>query len=346
MNPTKSVANDIYRFVVKQKQTTAKDIQNEFRVSQVTIFKHLKQLIEEGKISKVGTPPKVVYYPTINFIDLQVHGKGSKLESEAKSPSIKVEAKTQKLLNEKFLYISASGFISEGFEGFIIWCNTKTENFDKTLKEYFSTWQKYLKFYAHTKHGDFIDASFKLKETFGEKTALDKLLYLDFYAIERFGKTKLAMLTFQAKQSQDIKLIDGIVAQTKNIIDYIIQKEKFNAIGFVPPTVSRKVQFMNVLERKLDLQLPKVEIQKIIYDTPVQQKTLKDKNDRIENAEKTFYIPTQKSYKKILLIDDFVGSGSTFNQIALKLKEKGIARKVYGLALTGSFKGFETINQI
>lgn len=54
-------------------------------------------------------------------------------------------------------------------------CNSKQENIDKTLKEYFITWQKYLKYYVHTKHGDYIDASFKLGETFKENSAIDKL---------------------------------------------------------------------------------------------------------------------------------------------------------------------------
>lgn len=57
-------------------------------------------------------------------------------------------------------------------------------------------------------------------------------------------------------------------------------------------------------------------------------------------------IPIQNSYKKILLIDDFVGSGATFNQIATKLKKNGVTKQVYGLALTGSFKDFEIINQL
>jgi hypothetical protein len=46
------------------------------------------------------------------------------------------------------------------------------------------------------------------------------------------------------------------------------------------------------------------------------------------------------------LIDDAVGSGSTFNQIAGKIKYKGVARKITGLALVGSFKGFDVITDV
>jgi predicted amidophosphoribosyltransferase len=41
-----------------------------------------------------------------------------------------------------------------------------------------------------------------------------------------------------------------------------------------------------------------------------------------------------------------VGSGATLNQIAQKIKEKGIAKSVVGLAVVGSFKGFDVITDI
>jgi hypothetical protein len=46
------------------------------------------------------------------------------------------------------------------------------------------------------------------------------------------------------------------------------------------------------------------------------------------------------------LIDDAAGSGSTLNQIAGKLKQKGIADKVTGLAIVGSFKGFDVVTDV
>lgn len=103
---------------------------------------------------------------------------------------------------------------------------------------------------------------------------------------------------------------------------------------------------MDLLEKELKLDLPKIKIEKIIYDTPVQQKTLKSKSDRVENASKTFYIPEQARFDKVMLIDDFIGSGATINQIAEVMKEKNIAKSILGLGLTGSFNGFEVINQV
>ncbi|MBY0435445.1 MAG: hypothetical protein K2U26_15180 [Cyclobacteriaceae bacterium] len=76
------------------------------------------------------------------------------------------------------------------------------------------------------------------------------------------------------------------------------------------------------------------------------QKSLGKIEERINNAEHTFAVNETVNYKHLLLIDDAVGSGSTLNQIAGKIKHKGIAKKVTGLAVVGSFKGFDVITDI
>jgi predicted amidophosphoribosyltransferase len=50
--------------------------------------------------------------------------------------------------------------------------------------------------------------------------------------------------------------------------------------------------------------------------------------------------------KRLLLIDDAVGSGATMNEIALKIKQKGLSDAVLGVAITGSYKGFEVISEL
>jgi predicted amidophosphoribosyltransferase len=46
------------------------------------------------------------------------------------------------------------------------------------------------------------------------------------------------------------------------------------------------------------------------------------------------------------MIDDAVGSGATMNEIAKKLKSKNVASSVIGIAITGSFKGFDVITDV
>jgi predicted amidophosphoribosyltransferase len=57
-------------------------------------------------------------------------------------------------------------------------------------------------------------------------------------------------------------------------------------------------------------------------------------------------VDDNRKFENVLLIDDFVGSGSTLNETSKKIRNKHLATNVYGLALTGSFKGFEVINQV
>jgi predicted amidophosphoribosyltransferase len=47
-----------------------------------------------------------------------------------------------------------------------------------------------------------------------------------------------------------------------------------------------------------------------------------------------------------LILDDAIGSGATINEIAKKVKDKKVAQHVVGLAITGSYKGFEVISEL
>ena len=186
----------------------------------------------------------------------------------------------------------------------------------------------------------------KIRQTF-KKTYIDKLFYLDFYSIERFGKTKLGQLLLYAKQSQNTQLIRRLVEEIKPRISNIISKYSINAVLFVPPTVKREVQFMKELERYLYVLLPTIAVIKIKTPIIIPQKTLAKLQDRIENAQKTIIVDDKKVYKNILMIDDAVGSGATLNEIAKQVKKKGLCRnKLIGLAITGSFKGFDVISEI
>jgi predicted amidophosphoribosyltransferase len=110
--------------------------------------------------------------------------------------------------------------------------------------------------------------------------------------------------------------------------------------------VARKTQFIKELERLLDINLPKLKIVKAAGEVAVPQKTLSKLEDRIDNAAGTIFIDDRRIFKNILLIDDAIGSGATLNETARKIKEKGLAKKVIGLAITGSFKGFDVISEI
>jgi predicted amidophosphoribosyltransferase len=103
---------------------------------------------------------------------------------------------------------------------------------------------------------------------------------------------------------------------------------------------------MRELERGLQVYLPRVAVEKARTEIVVPQKTLNKLADRVENAARTMVVTEKGKFEKVLLVDDAVGSGATMNEIAKQLKQKQIAQEVIGLAITGSFKGFDVISEV
>jgi hypoxanthine-guanine phosphoribosyltransferase len=231
----------------------------------------------------------------------------------------------------------------EGVEAFAFWCEKNKLPLAKTADEYLLTLEKY----NHYRRPDgLIDGTEKIKNTFKD-SCLDKLYYLDFYSIERFGKTKLGQLLLYAKQSQNRQIIKELISGIKEKINKFVASENFDGVAYIPPTVKRETQFIRELEKQLNLPLRKIKIDKIKTEIAVPQKTLNKLEDRVENAKKTFVVENSGAYKKILLIDDAVGSGATFNEIACKIRRAGICSgEIIGLSITGSVKGFDVISEV
>lgn len=319
--------NSIIQYIESHKQVTAKELVDYLNISPQAIFKQLAKLIDKGDISKAGKPPKVFYsLSKMPTGDTEIYD---------------IEEENKKAIENSFLIITPAGEKKEGLEGFIYWCQKNNQTVEKTAKEYVKALEKYNVF----RKDGLIDGMAKMENAF-EKVWLDYVYYLDFYSIERFGKTKLGQLLLYAKQSQNKALMKELIISLKPRIDYLIKKFNIDAVGFIPPTVKRETQFMKELEKHLHLGLSIIPIVKIKTEVAVPQKTLNKLEDRIENARKTIIAEETAARKNILLIDDAVGSGATLNETAAQIKSKGIADKVIGLAITGSFKGFDVISEV
>ncbi len=317
----------ILDIISKKGKVSANELSEILEISPRATFKQLAKLSLDNKIDKIGRPPKVFYF--------------IKEEKAVEDDKINLDNKTRKVIEEKYLIITPSGERKSGVEGFIYWCNKNKLPIEKTAKEYIETLKSYEKF---RKNG-LINGMAKIENTFKE-TALKNLFYLDFYSIERFGKTKLGQLLLYAKQSQDKKLMKELINIIRPKIKEIINKYKIDGIGFIPPTVKRETQFMRVLENNLHSQVRLVKISKARTDIMVPQKTLNKLEDRIDNAKKTIVVEDRLQYNNILLIDDAVGSGATLNETAFQIKKRKIAKNVTGLAITGSLKGFDVISEV
>lgn len=318
----------ILDYIRKNNQASGKELVEYLgTIGARAVRKQLKNLLDRGLLEKNGRPPKVYY---------------SLVEKKAPFVLPQIDKKAFKVIEERYLFISPTGEAKYGWEGFLLWCEKTKQNPVKTASKYVATLKKYDKF----RREDLISGMDKMKHTF-DAVFLDKLFYLDFYSIERFGKTKLGQMLLYAKQSQNRALIRKIVEEIKEKIQKVIREYRVDGVLFVPPTVKREIQFMKELENGLKLPIKTLTVAKVKTEISVPQKTLNKLEDRIENAKRTIVVEDTGSYKNILLIDDAVGSGSTLNETARQIKRKGICSgQVVGLAITGSYKGFDVISEV
>lgn len=310
-------------------QMTVHDLSLKLKISRQFVHRLLNELNDEGRLEIVGKPPRVYYM----------------LKPKTKTVYVsELTLEDEQFLNLHFLLVDALGNLLEGLEAMSYWCEKQGLPIQKTIAEYIETRKRYLAFY-NREH--LIDGTDKLLTTKGiPSIGVDKIYYLDFYAIERFGKTRLGTLMHYAKQGQNKALMKQIVNEIRQRVFRLIDEKKIEAVLFVPPTIDRKVQIMKVLQKLLNIEKPIIKIEKIKSPIVVPQKALSKIFERVTNAKNTFYVPEQASYQRILIIDDAIGSGATINEIALKIREKKIAKEIIGLAITGSYKGFDVISEL
>ncbi|MBU0545680.1 hypothetical protein KKA13_00285 [Patescibacteria group bacterium] len=328
MNMVTETKNKILAYIKDKGAVAPKDLLYVLDIKYRAILKQLADLVENGELIKMGSKPRVYY----------------KLAQTAR-PSLKPSALTMattEVLSKNYFLITPQGQIKEGVEGFSYWCEKNGLDVNKTATEY----QSVLKKYEQYRKNGLIDGMPKFKQTF-KKVFLDEIYYLDFYSMERFGKTKLGWLLLYAKQTQNLDLMKKINKIIEKPIKCFISSKRISAIAFIPPTINRSVQLQKELEKMLKLGVPKLNLVKISNQIAIPQKSLNKLEDRIENASNTIMVDDKNVYENILLIDDAVGSGATLNETAKQIRDKRLCPgKIFAIALTGSFKGFDVISEI
>jgi len=325
-----SIENQIIEHLGVHSESSANEMQEQIGVSRQMLHRVLSRMVEQGYLQKLGRPPKVFYR-----IDKSPTGKAA---------VISLSEEEINFLNEYFVVITETGKRLEGAEAMQAWCEKQKLPVEKTTREFIVTKKKYLNYFLAN---GLINGTEKLRNTKGfDSIAINDLFYCDFYAIERFGKTKLGTLLHFGKQGQNRPLMQEIISLTKYKLEKLIKEIKAEAIGYIPPTIKRHLQLMTVLQKGYNLPFPHLNLVKVSGAIPVPQKALSKLEDRISNARASIFVKDTRQFGNILLIDDAVGSGATINETAVKLKQRGIATKVFGLAITGSFKGFDVIQEV
>lgn len=318
----------ILQIIQEQYPIWISKIANILNISNEITHRHVKKLIFEWEIYKTGTPPKVYYFP---------------VSDKKQEQNIWLDRADEKFLNENFLDFTPDGQMISWPEGFSYWCTKRWLDISKEIRFYKDT---IIKYNTYKNKDDYIDGMQKILPTFNQ-VYLDEIYYLDFYSIEKYGKTLLWNLMFYWKQSGDKEIIWKILSYIKIPIHTMISQKNIDGFWFIPPSIDRKIQIMTELKKWLQLPWKELKLIKIFKQKVVSQKSLSKSSDRIINARETIFIENPNfSVDTILLIDDAVWSGATLNETAKKIKEKNIAKKVIWLAIVWSFKGFEVINEV
>lgn len=319
------------RFVFESiDQFTISEIALAWGVSVASAKKYIKKFVDDDILKKNGLPPKEIIYTLI------IENKYNFTKEQ------------EKIIDKYYSYTTPDGQLLDGVSGFVYWAENRSgrKDVEKLAGEYIEMREKY---FGKKKSILMIDASDKLEHVFGEGVYIKKLFHRDFDALPVFGKTNLSQMVRTAKSGRtNTVLMNGIVNKMQDSISEIIQKYEIDCVGFIPPTVARKMQLMTFINKKLDISgCKKINISKVQNLIPVQQKSLKKIEDRILNARKTIQVDSGEACRNVLLIDDVTGSGATLNQTAKKIMEKNNAQNVYAFTITGSAKSgvFDVISE-
>lgn len=327
-----STKNEILKLLEEQGPAGPSAIASTLQISPQMVHRHLKNLLMSGDIRRQGEPPKVLYFAVVKQATYQF-------------PILTISER--EYIDQHYLTVKPDGEVMSGLEGFQWWAlkTQQNKNFKALAHEYINTHKKFNDPYRNQL--GVIDATFKIKDTFDE-CFLDHLFYLGFYSLPKFGKTKTGQMVFLGKSGQNIKFIRLLADMSRKSIQNIIEYYRIDGVIFVPHSIPRKISFLNLYKQFLGLNIPTSSMQKVfVNDIPIAQKSLSKLADRIENASNTiFTIKENRAFKRVLVIDDAVGSGATLNIISSKLKKISGAEFVCGFAVTGSLKGFEVINEI
>ncbi len=323
----------IIEYIKKNGSARPYDLAHVLGISAQALHAHLRKLLHDQIIVKKGSPPLVFYV----LVDQP--------KNLPNSPSAPLDPAIQKIINENYMDISPEGVISEGVESFVNWTKrtNPSQKLDSLAREYVDIQKKASQFYNSD---GLISGIGKIKNIFPE-TVLNEILYLDFYSLPKFGKTRLGQIVLHGKQSQDVKMIAALAENIRDKFQFIIKKYKIDAWAWAPHSIPRKHPFLTVLKRHLPITLPEIEVVKAYKGSIlVAQKSLSRLEERIQNAHETiFVLGKDHRYKRILIVDDALGSGATMNEIALKIKNDS-TQFIMGVVLVGSYKGFEVIREV
>ena len=328
------------------------------QIGKVMLQRHLKRLVELGKLEKTGKPPRVFYELAVR------HDRPREWEW---IQAHRVSDSTERILRSCFAFTDEKGFHT-GVDAFCYWFLTKQvpvlkkqksrktsypkqveQNFAKLLQSYVELRQNLAK--SLDPDLELIEATDRYLSIHATPS-IDRVFYLDFYSLPQFGKTLNGYLVQKAKVGDvsSLKYIDILVDILQPKIRQLVGHFGVDACLWVPHSLKRKVSLQDLLAQKVVTGVPRIKVEKIFREDTVPQKTISDLGLRLKNAKNSNLIsePLEnlKNFKTVLIVDDAIGSNATIHVLGEKLKRKSPDLQLLALAPIGSFKGFDVITDI
>jgi len=330
----------------------ATDIAWILSVSRVMVHKTLKILIEDKKIEKIGLWSHVRYKSLVfiwknNDNDISSSDEiNIKSDNNSKKFEFLIDFKTKKFLDEHFYKFDSDWKILIWYEWFVNWVKDRKFDFEKSLNNY----KKIVNYVENLENNCWLlDASDIFTKKF-DKNYMQKVFYAGEYSFMEFGRSKLAEMTFYAKQSQNSKLINQWIDEIFYKLECLIKNQKIDCIAITPWSIDRKNQLLWILKARLWVfNFPFLNIVKYYENgIPIPQKSIKSKEGRIKNATNTIFVDDKNihKYKNILLIDDFVWSWATLNITAKKIIEAWWKMVTWFAFVWSMDLTYEVINEI
>lgn len=354
------IGEKILELVREQPGISAPQIAEQFGMSRVTAFRHLKNLISLQKVRIHGQGKATRYFPHGSLYigtNIATDMKGWSpdqvhiLKEEILSALSEMYGERESIENfdatfEKYcMYIAVDDTILTGFDAFLAWCTDPKHNFlDRIVEKAI----EYLDIigsieFRRKKHG-FLDGTESARTNLDGLTdiAFDRFLFSIPSVLENgFGRTRTAIELYYGKLNNKYLLIHAIEQSIDTIREYT-RNEWVDCVIFTPPTNNRTIQFRDILENLLALKLPKILVEKVPpFGKVLQpQKDIKDRRERVRNAFLSLQvtIPNELNfYKHILILDDSFATGATPNAIAVKLRNAGFTGKITIITICWSF---------
>ncbi len=360
MNKRERLQSQIFDIVSTHAGISAPDIAKEAHVSRVTAYTYLKELMRLGIVESIGQGRATLYRrmsprdtrilfkkesePILNNRENDILTGIIQRTHDERGEEVNADS-IRSIFDAYCMYIDPMNQIYTGIHAFVLWCLDEKHDFSDRIEEKaFEYFEIIGGIEYQRRKNNFFDGTqiYKSNLTGCMEIAVDRFYFHEIFALPNgFGRTRTAIELAYGKSNGNERLLKHAIRSSIESIRIFSDTEKVDGIVYVPPTMSRNIQFRDVLEKSLQLKIPTIKAEKIQNPTKIRiaQKDIRGKEEKIQNAIQSMevFLPKDMNFTHILILDDSFTTGATPNAIALKLRDTGYRGKITVITICGSF---------